>query len=93
MMIELENAREQIDRIDAQMAALFEARMKICAEIAACKKEHALPVRDPAREEALIRQNQNLIRDPEIASFYLPFLKQVLALSREYQARLNKEVL
>ena len=38
-MTELELAREDISRIDTEMAALFEKRMDAAARIAAYKKE------------------------------------------------------
>ena len=40
MLHSLEHARTEIDRIDAEMTALFEARMKAVGEVVAYKKEH-----------------------------------------------------
>ena len=50
-MNELEKSRVEIDEIDREMARLFERRMNVCADIAKYKKEHALPIFDPAREQ------------------------------------------
>lgn len=87
-MNDLEMAREEINAVDLEMARLFERRMEACARIAAYKKEHGLPVRDPAREEALLARNRKEIRNAEIEGYYLPFLKQTVALSCEYQEAL-----
>lgn len=87
-MNDLELARNEINAVDLEMARLFERRMKACAQIAAYKKKHGLPVRDPAREDALIARNRKEIRDAEIERYYLSFLKQTVALSCAYQAAL-----
>ena len=39
----LQQARERIDRIDAELARLFAARMEAAKEIAAWKREKGLP--------------------------------------------------
>ena len=87
-MSNLEAARETIDRIDNEMAALFEARMNAVKKIAEYKKEHGLPVRDPAREEALIARCLEKIGDPEVKAHYLLFLRGVIDASCAYQESL-----
>lgn len=87
-MNELENARKEINRIDEEMAKLFESRMKVCETIAAYKKERGLSVRDGAREAALIERNRQYIGDAKIESYYVPFLKNMIALSCTYQTGL-----
>lgn len=87
-MNELENARKEINQIDEEMAKLFEKRMNACAHVAAYKKEHGLPVRDTAREAALIERNRQYIGDAEIEGYYVPFLKNTIALSCAYQTKL-----
>ena len=49
-MESLQNARNEIDAIDQEMAKLFERRMKVCRGIAEYKRERALPIQDSARE-------------------------------------------
>ena len=44
--MELSDYRAQIDQIDRQLVELFAQRMNTAAGIAACKKEHGLPVLD-----------------------------------------------
>lgn len=43
--------RKQIDRIDNEMLELLRERMEVVRKIAEHKKEHKLPVFDPAREQ------------------------------------------
>ena len=44
--LNLDEIREKIDRIDAQMAKLFEERMNAVHEVAEYKKANKMPVRD-----------------------------------------------
>lgn len=47
---ELQDLREQIDRIDQEIIALLSERFKITEEVGIYKAEHALPVQDINRE-------------------------------------------
>ena len=82
-MNELETARNEISRIDKEMAALFEQRMHAAAVIAGYKKQHGLSVKDPAREKELIDRNRALIESADIESYYVQFLKKTIELSCE----------
>jgi len=46
----LQDLRQQIDKIDDELVRLFEQRMDVSAEIAQYKKKYNIPVYDPARE-------------------------------------------
>ncbi|MDD3589097.1 MAG: prephenate dehydratase domain-containing protein [Thermoguttaceae bacterium] len=87
-MNDLEQARAEINKVDLEMAKLFERRMKACETIAAFKKENALSIRDKVREHDWIVNSQGRIESSEIESYYVPFLKNVVDLSCQYQARL-----
>lgn len=92
-MTQLEKAREAIDTIDRQMAALFEQRMRAVEEVAQYKMEHHLPVLDASREQAVLDKNRRYIQDPAYEEGYLEFQKQVMTLSRQYQqAKLARDV-
>ena len=45
----LQQARAEIDAVDAEMAALFERRMRAVADVARYKAETGKPVFDAAR--------------------------------------------
>ena len=49
----LEQARAEIDAVDAQVAALFERRMAAVLSVAQYKQAHGLPVYDAAREAGI----------------------------------------
>lgn len=92
-MNQLERAREQIDRIDAQMAALFEERMQAVAEVAAYKAATGKPVFDAAREQVVLERNTARIKEEALQPYYKVFLQQALSVSRAYQrAMLGRDV-
>lgn len=81
----LEDARLGIRAVDDDIAALFERRMHLVAEIAEFKRAHGLPVRDPAREALVLEQGAAAIKDESLRGYYLRFLEDQLEISREYQ--------
>ena len=52
----LEQARAEIDEVDAQLAALFERRMAAVLLVAEYKRAHGLPIFDAAREAAVLEK-------------------------------------
>lgn len=42
--MELQELRNEINRIDGEMLALLERRLAVCRGIAECKRENGLPV-------------------------------------------------
>ena len=60
----LQQAREVINEVDAQMAELFEKRMAAVQQVLAYKKEHNLPILDAAREQIVIEKGVARIQDP-----------------------------
>ncbi len=87
-MSELEQIRNEISKIDTEMAKLFEKRMSQCEKVAAYKKEHGLSIRDTDRETELINRNRKLIQNGEIEGYYVQFLQDTIALSCQYQSKL-----
>ena len=75
---------EEIDRIDPELVRLFCERMQVSEAVAAYKKEHGLPVRDPEREHALLSKVENLAGD-EMAAYVRTLYETILSLSRAYQ--------
>ena len=83
-MDELKELRDEIDRVDREMASLFEARMAAARAIAAYKKEHGLPVEDKSREEEMLRSEVSLV-SPDVQPYFARFLRTAIELSKEYQ--------
>ena len=87
-MKDLNETRSKIEEIDREIAGLFERRMELSKSVADYKKEHALPVKDAARESALIDKNRGYIKNPEILEYYVRLQKNIMSLSCDYQERL-----
>ena len=85
----LDEARKIINDVDAQMAALFEKRMRAAEMVYEYKKSMGLPILDPAREAAVIEQNTKRIGDENLKGYYMDFLQNVMAVSRAYQYRMQ----
>ncbi len=84
----LNEARAIINKVDCEMARLFEERMRASELVADYKKEHGLEVLDEIREREVIEKNSKLIEDGELRAYYINFLKNTMAVSRSYQSRL-----
>lgn len=89
MANKLDEARKIINEVDAQMAELFVKRMRAAEMVCAYKMEYGLPILDAAREEAVIRRNTALIEDEVLKGYYMDYQRQVMAISRAYQYRLQ----
>lgn len=86
-MNELEKARQTIDRVDSEMARLFEERMDAVEAVVAYKKSVGMPILDTGREAAVVAKNLARIQNPAYAPFYEDYIKHNMALSRQYQAQ------
>lgn len=51
----LAECRKNIDRIDLQLLALLNERARVAEIIGAVKREHAMPVYEPKREEQVYK--------------------------------------
>ncbi|MBS7359490.1 MAG: chorismate mutase, partial [Oscillospiraceae bacterium] len=71
-------ARATISDIDKEIAVLFEKRMNAAKAVAEYKKVNGLPIEDLAREESLIKSNSELVKDEEIRSYYINYLKNTM---------------
>lgn len=85
--MELSDYRQELDRIDSRLLALFLERMELVGEIAAWKQKHGMPVLDREREreklEAMAVQSPEELREYAAALF-----TAIMELSRRRQTRL-----
>lgn len=86
--MELEELRQEISRIDEDMAALFARRMETAGKIAERKRELGLPVEDREQEKRVLRDHAGLIEDPELRDYYMQFLCSMMDISKRWQHRL-----
>ena len=87
-MNDLEQSRAAIEKIDKQMAELFEQRMQAVESVLHYKKEHGLQILDSSREKALLEKNLSYIKNNNIKNYYIDFLNYNIELSKKYQRSL-----
>lgn len=76
--LNLEKIREHIDRIDGELAKLFEERMEIVQEVAAYKKANNLPVRDLAREQLVLGNCKRRVQKADNAQGLQAVMEKVM---------------
>ena len=84
----LQQARQIINNVDAQMADLFVERMKAAEMVAQYKQEHGMPILDAEREEIVIRNGSARVENEVLREYYIDFMRDTMAVSRHYQQRL-----
>ncbi len=89
MSNKLEEARQIINEVDAQMAELFVKRMRAAEMVYEHKKEFGLPILDATREQAVIEKNTALVEDDVLKGYYIDYIKNMMSVSRAYQYRLQ----
>ena len=89
MSNKLEEAREIINEVDAQMAELFVKRMRAAELISAHKIAFGLPILDQRREDAVLERNAALVEDEVLKGYYIDYQKHLMSISRAYQYRLQ----
>ena len=89
MANKLDEARNIINQVDAQMAELFVQRMRASEMVFQHKKEYGLPILDQKREDLVIASNSARVEDETIRGYYIDYLKHLMSLSRAYQYRMQ----
>ena len=82
----LEQARAEIDTVDAQLAALFERRMAAVLQVAEYKRAHGLPIYDAAREAVVLEKAAARIQQPALRPYYKDHVQHMMDLAKQYEA-------
>lgn len=90
-MRDLENCRQEIDEIDAELVRLFERRMGVCRDVALYKQAHYMDILNAAREEAVLKSRAQQAGDPALAQSVMALFTEIMRLSREEQRRYLEE--
>ena len=85
MKADLESYRDEIDRIDREMARLFEQRMAAVASVADWKSAQNQSVFQPERERQVLANAGAAIADPVIRSYHQSVMKTILEVSKAFQ--------
>jgi len=82
----IDELRARVDEVDDELAALFARRMQAVKEIGLYKKEHNMPILDPARERAKLAALGTDL-DPALRRYLRIFFTSLFEMSRSYQAQ------
>ena len=88
--MDIQELRSQIDAIDDELVRLFCKRMEVSSNIAAFKKEHAMPIYIPAREREKL-QDVSKKAAPGMDNYTRVLYSMLFELSRSYQSKKNME--
>lgn len=84
-MNRLELARIEINRVDKEIAKLFEERMKVVEEVINFKIENNLDILDSSRENEVIERNKKLIEEKKYEKYYVDLITNMMRISKNYQ--------
>ncbi len=87
-MEDLTQYREQIDRIDRQLADLFQQRMDVVDRVGQYKLARNMPVLDVQREQQVLAAKAALARDEAMSADLAALFENVMAISRRRQRKL-----
>ena len=90
-MTELEQYRQEIDRIDGELVRLFLERMAVTGQVGAYKQRQGIPVLDAQREKQVIAAKTALTDDPARKADLAHLYESIMAISRRQQRHLVKE--
>lgn len=85
--MDLKDIRQSIDAIDDELVQLFIRRMACAKEIALAKQQAGKPIRDHARERAIVNR-LTAAAGEECAPYVNALYSQIFDLSRSYQSSL-----
>ena len=87
-MKELEELRRELDEVDRELVSLFERRMALAGQVAACKIAAGRPVLDRTREEAVLASRAAMLENHDWEAEVRQLYETLMALSRGEQQRI-----
>lgn len=89
-MDDLQQLRQDIDRIDRQLVDLFRQRMAVTAQVGQYKLERGIPVLDAARERQVLQDKAQLV-DGDLRPGVTTLFQTLMSISRRQQRDLTRE--
>lgn len=90
-MNKLENVRIEINKIDKEMAKLFEQRMKAVEDVIEYKIENNMDIFDSSREKEVIEKNTKLLENDKYSKYYVEFIENLMNISKKYQKKISEK--
>lgn len=91
----LDDHRREIDELDLRILELLNARTKVVEKIGAIKKEMAMPIYEPKREDAVFRNvidgNRGPLSEGAVRRLFERIIDEMRTLQRDRMARENDQ--
>lgn len=84
-MKNLEELREEIDRIDKDIVKLFESRMEKVEKVSEYKRKNNIGILNRSREEEVIRRNKKYLKNKNLEPYLEEFYIELMRVSKDYQ--------
>jgi monofunctional chorismate mutase len=81
----IDQLRNKIDAIDAEIIKLFESRMKIVKDIGELKKNNQLSVIDQNREDQVKAKVVSRLQNKALEAYVLQLFETLMSVSKDYQ--------
>lgn len=88
--MDLDNIRQEIDKIDDQIVQLLEERMHLVEGVVAYKKTSGRPILDTKREEVIFEKVKNRVGNKKYEDTIVETFSDILKRSRDYQDKTIK---
>ena len=82
--MDLNELRNEINRIDDEILELFLRRMDVAEQVADYKRAHNLPIYQPQREQEILESVSE--RAGELGNYARSLFSTLMELSKQYQA-------
>ena len=90
-MLEIDDYRKKIDKIDRELTRLFEERMDIVIKVGEYKKKNNLPVFNKAREEEVLKKNIGYLKNAEYAEELKDFFESTMNIAKRLEDKMILE--
>ena len=83
--MDIEKLKEEIHKADKDHAEAYDRRMEAVKGTAEYKKAHGISAEETIHDQPIVDSDAGFIEDPEIRSYFVPFLKSALKASKALQ--------
>ena len=84
-MKNLEELREEIDRIDKDIVKLFESRMEKVEKVSEYKRKNNIGILNRSREEEVLSRNKKHLKNKALEPYLEKFYIELMKVSKDYQ--------
>lgn len=88
--MDLDNIRQEIDKIDDQIVQLLEERMHLVEGVVAYKKASGKPILDTKREKVIFEKVKSRVGNKKYKDTIVETFSDILKRSRDYQDKTIK---